>query len=192
MKENIKIKKRVIKSGDNKVERVMREFKEGKLKTSSGKLVTDHAQALAIALSEAGLSNKSLKKAEIRNKLKVCKSQLQNILRKEIMDDRAIKSEIIKLFKSPTVKDSEVHALAERLNIKPDEMEGHIYEILRSFLSGGKSKGKKIEVDPNELSQGISVEMEHSDDKDIAEKIARDHLAEDPKYYTKLKEVEGK
>lgn len=43
-----------------KVEKVMREFKEGMLKTSAGKKVTDEKQAIAIALSEAGLSKKEM------------------------------------------------------------------------------------------------------------------------------------
>jgi hypothetical protein len=41
--------------------------------------------------------------------------------------------------------------------------------------------------DPDELSAGIKVEMEHTDDTHVAETIARDHLAEDPRYYTKLR-----
>ena len=39
-----------------KIAKVMREFKEGKLKSSSGEVITDKKQAIAIALSEAGLS----------------------------------------------------------------------------------------------------------------------------------------
>ena len=39
------------------------------------------------------------------------------------------------------------------------------------------------------LEQGVKVEMEHTDDERVAEKIARDHLAEDPKYYKKLESV---
>lgn len=40
---------------------------------------------------------------------------------------------------------------------------------------------------PNkELNIGRKVEMEHTDSKMIADKIARDHLKEDSKYYTKL------
>ena len=39
-----------------KVGTVMREFKEGKLKSSSGQKVTNPKQAIAIGLSEAGLS----------------------------------------------------------------------------------------------------------------------------------------
>ena len=39
-----------------KIARVLREFKSGKLKSSSGEAVKNPQQALAIALSEAGMS----------------------------------------------------------------------------------------------------------------------------------------
>lgn len=39
-----------------KIEKVLHEFKEGELKQKSGRKVTDHKQAVAIALSEAGVS----------------------------------------------------------------------------------------------------------------------------------------
>jgi hypothetical protein len=39
-----------------KVRTVMREFEAGKLKSSTGESVTNRKQAVAIALSEAGLS----------------------------------------------------------------------------------------------------------------------------------------
>lgn len=45
-----------------KVEKVMHEFKEGELKSSSGQKVTDHEQAIAIAMSEAGMSKKKKKR----------------------------------------------------------------------------------------------------------------------------------
>jgi hypothetical protein len=41
-----------------KIRLVMKEFKSGKLKSSSGGKVTSPRQALAIALSEAGMSRK--------------------------------------------------------------------------------------------------------------------------------------
>jgi hypothetical protein len=44
-----------------KVRFVMNEFKSGKLKSSSGEKITDPRQALAVALSEAGLSRKPKK-----------------------------------------------------------------------------------------------------------------------------------
>jgi Family of unknown function (DUF6496) len=42
----------------DKVEKVMREFKKKKLKSSSGKKVTSRAQAIAIGLSEAERAKK--------------------------------------------------------------------------------------------------------------------------------------
>ena len=44
--------------GQAKVKKVMEEFKSGKLKSSSGQKVTNPKQAIAIGLSEAGLSRK--------------------------------------------------------------------------------------------------------------------------------------
>lgn len=41
-------------------------------------------------------------------------------------------------------------------------------------------------VDPKQLQMGIKVEMEHTNSKEKAKKIA---LAEDPKYYSKLKQA---
>lgn len=41
-----------------KVEKVMREYKAGKLKSSSGQKVTNKKQAVAIAMSEAGIKQK--------------------------------------------------------------------------------------------------------------------------------------
>lgn len=47
-----------------------------------------------------------------------------------------------------------------------------------------KSEG---EFDPDELAMGSEEEMEHTDDESEAAEIAKDHLREDPKYYSKLK-----
>jgi len=54
-------------------------------------------------------------------------------------------------------------------------------------LSGGVGDNTPTtEVDPIQLSTGIQVEMEHTNDTEIARSIAMDHLTEDPKYYSKL------
>lgn len=47
----------------------------------------------------------------------------------------------------------------------------------------------ETDVDPTQLEMGIKVEMEHTNDPKIAKKIALDHLAEDPQYYTKLQKA---
>ena len=43
---------------EKKVEKVMREYGAGTLKSSSGKKITSRKQAIAIALSEAGMARK--------------------------------------------------------------------------------------------------------------------------------------
>ena len=48
-----------MKNPQAKVGRVMREFKKGELKSSSGQKVTNPKQAIAIGLSEAGISKKA-------------------------------------------------------------------------------------------------------------------------------------
>ena len=42
------------------------------------------------------------------------------------------------------------------------------------------------DYDPMELTMGIIVEMEHTTDKVISEKIAKDHLSEHSDYYSRL------
>lgn len=46
---------------DKKVEKVMGEYKRGELKSGSGAKVTSKKQAVAIAMSEAGMSKKKKK-----------------------------------------------------------------------------------------------------------------------------------
>jgi uncharacterized protein YoaH (UPF0181 family) len=61
-----------------------------------------------------------------------------------------------------------------------------------SIKEGKKKKAPKKELHPNqihpsELRMGIKAELEHTDELDKAKKIALDHLAENPYYYTALK-----
>jgi len=44
--------------------------------------------------------------------------------------------------------------------------------------------------DLKQLKMGTKIEMEHTDDKLLAEKIAKDHLDEIPDYYTRLIKME--
>ena len=46
------------------------------------------------------------------------------------------------------------------------------------------------EFDSEQLRLGIKVESEHTDDKEIAKSIAKDHLSEIPDYYTRLENME--
>lgn len=43
-----------------------------------------------------------------------------------------------------------------------------------------------------ELNDGISIEMEHTNDRELSKDIAKDHLEEFPNYYTELNKMEDK
>jgi hypothetical protein len=51
------------RKGKSKVSKVMHEFKEGTLKSGSGKKVTNRKQAVAVALSEARRAGARIPKA---------------------------------------------------------------------------------------------------------------------------------
>jgi hypothetical protein len=54
-------------------------------------------------------------------------------------------------------------------------------------LPGGAGDNTPTDqIDTNQLSIGIQVEMEHTNDLGVAQEIAMDHLTEDPEYYSKL------
>ena len=58
-------------------------------------------------------------------------------------------------------------------------------------LPGGLGDKKTREdFDPEQIEKGIKVELEHTDDEDVALEIAIDHLTEDPKYYDKLETID--
>lgn len=71
----------------------------------------------------------------------------------------------------------------------------NLVKMLYSTEELNEAKNKKAEktelhpnqIHPQELRMGIKVELEHTDDLDKAKKIALDHLAENPFYYTQLK-----
>lgn len=59
-------------------------------------------------------------------------------------------------------------------------------------LPGGRAEGLPDSAfDPRELDVGTDHELEHTDDPAIAREIAKDHLAEDPRYYEKLEAMES-
>jgi len=62
---------------------------------------------------------------------------------------------------------------------------------LEDKIPGGLAdKGPPEGVDPAQVAKGVRVEMEHTDDPQIAREIAYDHLTEDPNYYDKLEKIE--
>jgi len=59
------------------------------------------------------------------------------------------------------------------------------------LVPGGLADKKKpSDFDPKQLAKGVKVEMEHTDDRGLAQEISMDHLTEDPDYYIKLQKME--
>lgn len=100
---------------------------------------------------------------------------------------------LIDLFSSKKkIKDREdLHVLAESLGIEPSSLEEKVYALLQSFFANGKYMATdNISVDDKELEMGDSVEREHTNSPIIARRIALDHLAEMPDYYSRLQAME--
>ena len=84
-------------------------------------------------------------------------------------------------------------SLAASLKITVEQLNTEIYATMTSFFNRGLFvKNPNSPMPEDQLRMGIKVEMEHSDNVLVAERIARDHLTEDPSYYTKLAEMEAK
>jgi hypothetical protein len=112
-------------------------------------------------------------------------------LYKYLIEENDITSNIIDFFKgNPKPNDENVHKLANDLGIDEHKFEEIIYELLGAFFGAGKSKNFKGEYNKDELEKGIEIEMEHTTSPVIAERIAKDHLAEIPDYYTRLIKME--
>ena len=78
-------------------------------------------------------------------------------------------------------------------DVKEERLESVKERIERLSEQGKTSQAKGVteaDVDAEQLKQGIKVELEHTDNEETAKKIALDHLAEFPDYYTRLKKME--
>jgi hypothetical protein len=96
-------------------------------------------------------------------------------------------------------KADDVKKVSKKLNNKG--MSGY-EEIDEDNIPGGLAKGLtlndiaekhgvSVDIMVAQFKKGISVEMEHTTDREIAKEIALDHLFEDPKYYDKLAKIEN-
>lgn len=60
-------------------------------------------------------------------------------------------------------------------------------KLAEDLIPGGKADHMTdSDFSPNQRKKGLKVELEHTSNRQLAKEIARDHLAEDPKYYSKL------
>ena len=94
---------------------------------------------------------------------------------------------------------SELDEFCKNNSINVDDGLNICFGLLTSFFSKGRynEKGNSEKFDSKELKMGIQVEYEHTDDKIIAERIAKDHLTEIPGtgnndgYYSLLERMEA-
>jgi hypothetical protein len=56
------------------------------------------------------------------------------------------------------------------------------------LIAVGTDDRPDYDYDQDELALGIQTEMEHTGNGEIAARIAKDHLDEDPRYYSKMRE----
>jgi hypothetical protein len=116
---------------------------------------------------------------------------------KEPEGETSLKDEVIDFFSENSDPEDELlHEWAESKGYEPDEVETEVYKLATAyvkFLTGGRFNETNIredEVDSDELALGIEVELEHTPDEETAKRIALDHLAELPDYYTRLRKME--
>ena len=116
----------------NKVEKVMREFKEGTLKDSHGNKITDRKQAIAIALSEAGLSKSDIIKEKACDK-ETKKSEEENIFESGNYD---------KIEKAEGYTEDQLKEMIEEhiSKIVPDKKNEEVDEILKDIKKGDTIK----------------------------------------------------
>jgi len=80
---------------------------------------------------------------------------------------------------------SKIILLAKRLERKLRKL------AWEDHLDGGLADEKVPEdFDKEQLDKGKEVEMEHTDDPEMAKEIAMDHLDEHPDYYVGLEHLE--
>jgi len=63
------------------------------------------------------------------------------------------------------------------------EMSSEVPEVGNDLEGGVGDNDTSMEYDPDQISKGIKVEMEHTNDPKVALDITIDHLNEDPEYY---------
>ena len=141
----------IIKNSEDKVKRVMDEYNAGKLKNSAGDIVTDRNQALAIALSEAGISNKSLQKSEALIRAKQIRNQIKKMIDVELVGDKQVRKEIIDYFKgNPRPEKEYICKIAERHGIDKEDATKFIFKMFAESLVRISKKNIKLPEEKKE------------------------------------------
>ena len=121
-------------------------------------------------------------------------SKLTDKARKKVID-------LLVEAKGKALPDEKVHALADALGMPAHSLESEIYAFASLWAMnevakvnpGGRAEAKGVtrgDFSKATIDQGIKVELEHTKDRELAEKIVLDHLAENKGYYDALAKME--
>lgn len=117
---------------------------------------------------------------------------------KQAESPEGLEAEVIQfLSENENPDDEQLHQWAESKGYDVPAVEQAIYRLATKFVQfadDGRASEKGVtfdDVDPEQLAMGVEVEKEHTPDEETARRIALDHLAELPDYYTRLKEMEA-
>jgi hypothetical protein len=109
----------------------------------------------------------------------------------EILIQQRNYSELSDAFKQLDLLDEDVDMDFEPDHNADDNQDGIEGDSIDNILTNPIGN-TAIEYDPEQLKIGIETEMEHTDNPEVAEKIAKDHLKESKNYYIYLAEMEKK
>jgi ADP-ribose pyrophosphatase YjhB (NUDIX family) len=139
----------------------------------------------AIDVGDAGISHKDLEKFE--------KIPASTLLRR--LDELITDGDQQWARKNNEIRSDAITELQDKLNTRLRKMASDLIPGgLGATPSGKKELSNQFKVDPRAYVQhvikGMKSEKEHTDDTQVAAEIARDHLIEDPAYYSKLERME--
>ena len=97
--------------------------------------------------------------------------------------------------RNPNAKYDELSRFVKSKGIDYYDMDYALTDLASSFVGfmfeGKYANADLSSVDADQLARGTEVEREHTSKDIIAKKIALDHLAEIPDYYTRLDKMES-
>ena len=122
----------------------------------------------------------------IRQKFLILSKGTMQELERAVAEDDEIRD---RQWEENKLKDESLDARLEREKSEYESRNASIRMSKRDErLSGGLAEGiPDSAFDSEQLAAGTEIELEHTNDKEFAKEIAKDHLTEDKDYYVKLK-----
>jgi len=174
------IKKIAIKA-DNK------QFTNYEIELEDGRITSDLHNRLKEIKAEESIKPTVKVKQYTSEHLKNIIEDSQNQIEQSKISLKNLNEEISKY---DNVPDKEIQVKQGMTKKKLVEYYEKLKEEVEGIIKKYEKRIKESNVKQEQLQIGIKVEMEHTDDKTVAETIALDHLNEIPDYYTRLTKME--